>query len=204
MPKYEKRFRYLWCCNPFGLEGHSRKIGKGKITEGMRENLPHLVLGAAICTPCRIRIYKKTSADKSGQSVAKNSSEEECVTGIDEESRKRSGDEYVATEAQEEVTISNLNKLLTTLGHSPVSKRKFARTRCYAVRKASAVAKTVKELIFNVPNKSDDGKQMIAQFKDKFSSAAAAREKYMILTCLPKSWSENKIMTEFGVSLYVL
>ena len=74
-------------------------------------------------------IYKKTSADKSGQSVAKNSSEEECVTGIDEESRKRSGEEYVATEAQEEVTISNLNKLLTPSGHSPVSKRKSF-TRC--------------------------------------------------------------------------
>ena len=77
----------------------------------MRENLPHLVFGAAICTFCRIRIYKKIFADKNGQSVTKNSSEEECVTVTDEESRKSSGEEYVSTEAQEEATISNLNKL---------------------------------------------------------------------------------------------
>ena len=114
-----------------------------------------------------------------------------------------SGEEYAATEAQEEATKSNLNKLLTPLDHSPVLKRKLAHTRSYTVRKASAVTETVNELILNVRNKSDDGKEIIVQFKDKFSSAASAREKYMILMCVPKSWSENKIMAEFGVLLYV-
>ena len=50
---------------------------------------------------------------------------------------------------------------------------------------------------------SNDGEEMLTQFKEKFSNVKTANEKYMILMCLPKSWSEQKIMVEFGVSLHV-
>ena len=57
--------------------------------------------------------------------------------------------------------------------------------------------------MLNVPTRSDDGEEIISQFKEKFKNVNTANEKYSILTCLPKSWTEHKIMTEFGVSLHV-
>ena len=112
-----------------------------------------------------------------------------------------SEEEYVAPGVAEEATISNVN-ILYPLGQSPLSLRKQTREISYARRKVSAVNKAVSEL-FHVSTESNDGEEMLTQFKEKFSNVKTANEKYMILTCLPKSWSEQKIMVEFGVSLHV-
>ncbi|KAJ4430283.1 hypothetical protein ANN_22495 [Periplaneta americana] len=199
MPKSESRFRYLWCCNPFGFQGHTRKTGNRKVIEWMREKIPNLVTGDAICSSCCIKLLKMSSAGCSEQSDLRKSSEEECVPGTDTES-KSSEEEYVPLEIKEEATISNLNQLLMPLGQSPVSKRKLSHVKSYAASKASAVNETISK-IFNVGNKSNDGEEMIAQFKEKFSNVHSTNEKYMVLTCLPKSWIVNKIMSEFGISL---
>ncbi|PSN44708.1 hypothetical protein C0J52_11834 [Blattella germanica] len=117
------------------------------------------------------------------------------------EMKKSSEEEYVPPE-MEEPTISTLNKVLTPLGQSPVTKRKLSRVKLYAERKARAVNESVHEML-NVPTKSEDGEEIISQFKEKFKNVNTENEKYLILTCLRKSWIENKIMTEFGVSLHV-
>ena len=192
MPKYVNNFSNLWCCNPFGFQKHSRQVGKRKVTEEMRKKLPHLVVGNAICHRCRLKITKMTCSPKECS--------EESETEHDE--KKSSEEEYMPPGAEEETTVSNINQFLTPLGHSPVSKAKLSRDKSYAHRKASALNVVVNE-IFNVPNKCDDGEEMITQFKEKFSKVKSANEKYIILTCLPKSWSHHKIMSEFGVSLYV-
>ncbi|KAJ4432726.1 hypothetical protein ANN_21363 [Periplaneta americana] len=123
-------------------------------------------------------------------SDVRKSSEEECVPGTVIES-KSSEEEYVSPEIKEEATISNLNQLLTSLGQSPVSKRKCCR-ESNAAREASAVNGTDFSKIFNVGVKSNDGEEMITQFKEKFSNVNSTNEKYVVLTCLPKSWSVNK------------
>ncbi|PSN45244.1 hypothetical protein C0J52_07001 [Blattella germanica] len=78
------------------------------------------------------------------------------------EMRKSSEEEYVPPE-MEEPTISTLNKVLTPLGQSPVTKRKLSRVKSYAERKARAVNESVHEML-NVPTKSDDGEEIISQY----------------------------------------
>lgn len=186
------------------MKRHSNQIGKRKVTANMCNKIPHLVVGDAICHSCRIRISKMPDifpVEGAPQSdVGTSTSEEECQNT--EAGKSTSGEEYVP-ENMEEATVSNLNVVLTPLGESPISRPKLLRVKSYAERKASAVAQTIKKNIFNVSPEINDGQEIINQFKEKFASVKTANEKYMILTCLPKSWSEHKIISEFGVSPYV-
>ena len=68
------------------------------------------------------------------------------------------------------------------------------------IKKATAINEAINTSIFNVRGDISEGQEIIGQFKEKFETA---NEKYMILTCLPKSWSENRIRSEFNVSPYV-
>ncbi|PSN35437.1 hypothetical protein C0J52_23001, partial [Blattella germanica] len=151
--------------------------------------MPNLVVGDSICDYCRLKISRMAVSDRSDDPETET------------EMKKSSEEEYVPPE-MEEPTISTLNKVLTPLGQSPVTKRKLSRVKSYVERKARAVNESVHEML-KVPTRSDDGEEIISQFKEKFKNVNTANEKYSILTCLPKSWTEHKIMTEFGVSLHV-
>lgn len=202
MPKTKKTWKSLWCCNPFGLERHSKQVGKRKVTLNMCKKVPHLVLGDSICHSCRLKVAKINIPDEdNGTEVGRSTSEEEGVHT--DAGRSTSEEEYVPESTEDRV--SNLNKLLTPLGESPVSKPKLSRVKSYAERKASTVTRAISESIFNISTGSEmnDAQEMINQFKEKFATSKTANEKYMILTCLPKSWSEHKIISEFGVSSYV-
>lgn len=199
MPKVkEKSWNTMWCCNPFGLERHSRQMGKRKVTENMRKKVPSLVIGDAICITCSIRIYKMQIKSDETDSEAPDSTEEERAGT----SKRRSSEEEYIPDVPED-TVSVLNTILTPLGESPISKSKLSRVKSYSRRKSASVGRALNTSIFNVPVNKNDGDEMISQFKDKFASVNTAAEKYMILTCLPKSWSEHKISAEFGVSTYV-
>ena len=199
MPKVkEKMWHTLWCCNPFGLEKHSRKVGKRKVTDYMRKKVSSLVIGDAICISCSVRISKmKITSDETDSEVPKSPTDEECASTS---MRRSSEEEYVPDVAD---NVSTLNTILTPLGASPISKSKLSRVKSYSRSKYASVARTLNTSIFNVPVEKNDGDEMISQFKDKFEGVNTAAEKYMILTCLPKSWSEHKICSEFGVSTYV-
>ena len=51
--------------------------------------------------------------------------------------------------------------------------------------------------------KHNDESEMLQQLKEKFHSTSQNSEKVQILTVLPKSWSIQKIQTEFGVSNFM-
>ncbi|PSN43647.1 hypothetical protein C0J52_16667 [Blattella germanica] len=186
MPKVVNKFKSMWCCNPFELKKHSTRLGKRKVTEGQQKKMPNLVVGDSICDYCRLKISRMAVSDRSDDPET------------EAEMKKSSEEEYVPPE-MEEPTISTLNKVLTPLGQSPVTKRKLSRVKSYAERKAGAVNESVHEML-NVPTRSDDGEEIISQFKEKFKNVNTANEEY---SSLPKSWTEHKIMTEFGVSLHV-
>ncbi|XP_069683601.1 uncharacterized protein [Periplaneta americana] len=98
----------------------------------MREKIPNLVIGDAICNSCCIKLSKMASVGCSEQSDVRKSSEEECVPGTYTET-KSSEEEYVPPEIKEEATISNLNQL-TPLGQSPVSKHAAVKNKCQNLR----------------------------------------------------------------------
>ena len=50
-------------------------------------------------------------------------------------------------------------------------------------------------------DKQNDESEMLQQLKEKFDSTSQNSVKVQILTVLPKSWSIQKIQTEFGVSI---
>lgn len=207
MPKTKlARWNTLWCCNPFGLERHSRQIGKRKVTTNMRKKFPKLVVGDAICDRCRLRISKTqvsaTTAYTGAESEVGNSTSSDD-NKTQTEAGKSSEEEFIP-ESKESATVSNLNTLLTPLGVSPVSKSKLSRVKSYAHKKAAAINEAINTSIFNVRGDISEGQEIIGQFKEKFETVSTANEKYMILTCLPKSWSENRIRSEFNVSPYIL
>ena len=203
MPKVKTRnWNHLWCCNPFGVEKHASQVCKRKVTSAMCKKVPHLVVGDGICERCRLKISKiKVYEDAATESeVGKSTSEEEC---LQTEAGKSTSEEEYAPESKEDVNIGILNKLLTPLGESPISKRKLSRAKSYAQKKATSVNEAIKRDIFHVGGEISEAEEMISQFKEKFSHVKTANEKYQILTCLPRSWSEYKIISEFGVSPYV-
>ncbi|PSN43918.1 hypothetical protein C0J52_03662 [Blattella germanica] len=95
--------------------------------------------------------------DSCRMAVSDHSDDPETET----EMKKSSEEEYVPPE-MEEPTISTLNKVLTPLGQSPVTKRKLSRVKSYTERKARAVNESVHEML-NVPTKSDDGEEISSQ-----------------------------------------
>ncbi|XP_069704798.1 uncharacterized protein [Periplaneta americana] len=83
MPKLKtKSWSHLWCCNPFGLEKHSSRVCKRKVTSSMCEKVPHLVVGDAICEYCRHKIPQSEIISEvvgTESEVGKSTSEEECL-----------------------------------------------------------------------------------------------------------------------------
>ena len=53
------------------------------------------------------------------------------------------------------------------------------------------------------PQFSSDGDEMIQQLKEKLLSCETTGQKVQVLTVLPKSWSIQKIVEEFGVINYL-
>lgn len=105
--------------------------------------------------------------------------------------------------------IVNLNNALINLSELPIEKNKIRYLK-YAKEKCDVVLKAIATRIFNI--KYDDinsstndlaqaGEEMLAQFKEKYKNATSA-EKMQILTSLPKSWSEAKVVQQFSVSFY--
>ena len=95
--------------------------------------------------------------------------------------KRSSEEEYTPDVAVD--TVSTFN----TIRRAPISKSKLSRVKSYSRRKSASVNRALKTNIFNVPIEKNDGDEMIEQFKNKFASVNTAVEKYMILTCLPKS-----------------
>ena len=70
-----------------------------------------------------------------------------------------------------------------------------------AIRKAVLFA--VGDEAMEQRDDDDDGRGIIEQLKERFTSTISRSERLTILTVLPKRWSVAKVMEEFGVINYM-
>ena len=108
-----------------------------------------------------------------------------------------------------DATLCNVNKVLGIVGISPFRRKRRMWNQTYVGEKLQRVGDVLKKkVLFAVGHEEretqDNGLEMIKQLKEKFAVASSRSEKLTILTILPKSWSVAKMMSEFGVTKYIV
>ena len=107
-----------------------------------------------------------------------------------------------------DVTLCDVNKVLGIVGISPFRQKRQMWNQTYVGEKLQRVDVLKKKVLFAVGHEEretqDNGLEMIKQLKEKFAVASSRSEKLTILTILPRSWSVAKMMSEFGVTKYIV
>ena len=93
-----------------------------------------------------------------------------------------------------------VNTALATLNVSPFMKKKM-KQKDYPNQKLKEITDILRNEL-NVDEEKDDGQDILKEMKEAFKSCSK-KEKYQILTLLPRSWSCSRIEKEFGVSKYI-
>ena len=109
-----------------------------------------------------------------------------------------------------------LNKSLSIIGDSPVKCQKLEKQTRYRKKKVPkikwALLEKINEISQNISPadltsaegyKISDATEIITQLKSKFAACEKRSQKVQILTILPKSWSIQKIQTEFSTTAYM-
>ena len=180
------------CCNPFQVRGHTaRKSSLRPVAKWMREKNSTIQVGSKICDTCRKKLAKVSNTpnhDVDAETV--NSSSPTPSDSVSDHEI-----EYEHSEA-----IGVVNQCLVDLGETPVTKRKL-QSKKYKERKLEVLTTKMSKVLLS--EKQNDESEMLQQLKEKFHSTSQNSVKVQILTVLPKSWSIQKIQTEFGVSNFM-
>ena len=144
-----------------------------------RTDFVSLVPGKKLFTVCRKKVIELQQSS-SGDAESPRSVEDQSVK-----------DEWDA------VTTS-ISALLTSVGESPVDKRRIGNKR-YAEGKLKMIEQNVRKKLKLEPSK-DDFQEVLEQLKRKFNGCAKKSEKLQVLTILPQSWSIKRIEMEFGTT----
>lgn len=184
-----------YCCNPYKKKGHWVKNNLRRVTENMVSLNYGIERHMKICTSCRLQLGKEKFPNP--EHNMQPSSAEDIQPGC-------SGETMFV---DRNVALEHLNVSLSSLGESPVSKKKMHSSK-YCTEKMGKIKTTFKQSLFNVEDDDDDNSrnnnaesEIIEQLKDKFK-LAKRNEKLQILTVLPRSWSCSRIEKEFGVTNY--
>eukprot|EP00731_Ephydatia_muelleri_P005409 Em0002g1585a len=97
-----------------------------------------------------------------------------------------------------DAVATSISALLTSVGESPVDKRRIGNKR-YAEGKLKMIEQNVRKKLKLEPSK-DDFQEVLEQLKRKFNGCAKKSEKLQVLTILPQSWSIKRIEMEFGTT----
>lgn len=109
-----------------------------------------------------------------------------------------SADEFMDDSA----ALNALNESIRHLNQSPIQKAKL-RYASYSKQKNQSIKDAIGRKIFGIESDEEqNGIEMLAQLQEKFADATK-KEKMLILTTLPRSWSEAKIVANFPVSRYI-
>lgn len=215
----------LNCCNPFGKANHKTN----KVRASLRPIAPTLVEVAkqhgiilnsedTICTSCRIQIKKAPIPQLDIPEEIETHDVENITENIEEmplEEGESTTDisegENSSTELykNDNVIIEDVNRAIEQLGESPIAAKRM-RYKTYATKKFQNVTEALAKDVFNVATTSNtentvntELNELINELKEKFKSVTNVREKYMILTTLPKSWTIRKIRDEFNISYHM-
>ena len=195
------KFEFLQkkCCNPFSINNHNVKSNLQALSEAQAEQLKPLTNksvkpGQKLCISCKVNMYKQLPMSYSSAS------------------------DLPASDASAMEISDRVNTSLVSLGVSPIKIQKISKrdSKGYVKRKICKVQGDIGSSIavacgFN-PDEfqqvtSDqqqcqnctDYKELLNEIKEKMKTASKI-EKFQLLTLAPKSWSIEKIASEFSVS----
>ena len=202
----------IYCCDPF--QSHRRRIHARLrlVPLPMIKSNPSLGLrsGDRACCNCLNAIRKVTpevpptreheeQAGPSNPSVP--STVAECSDPTPEGTDTKDSDDALP--------VTSVNEVLGLVGVSPIGGKRNIRSQSYVKEKITRAEGAIrKAVLFAVGDEAmelqdDDGREMIEQLKEKFTSTTSRSERLTILTVLPKRWSVAKVMEEFGVTSYM-
>lgn len=95
--------------------------------------------------------------------------------------------------------VNHLNNALQNTGIEPIDKSRL-RYEGYAREKQNELMEFLSLHVFKVKT---DSNEMIQQLKAKFETTSNRNEKIKMLSILPKSWSADKVASEFEVPIYM-
>ena len=93
-----------------------------------------------------------------------------------------------------------VNKALAVLNVSPVIKKKM-KQKNYPNQKLKEITDVVRNKL-NIEEEKNDSQDILKEMKEAFKSCSK-KEKYQILTLLPRSWNCTRIENEFEVTTYM-
>ena len=161
------------------------------VTKWMREKNSTIQVGSKICNTCRKKLAKESNTPKCDVDA-------ETVGSSSPTPSDSVSDHEIEYEHSEAIGV--VNQCLVDLGETPVTKRKL-QSKKYKERKLEVLTTKMSEVLLS--EKQNDESEMLQQLKEKFHSTSQNSMKVQILTVLPKSWSIQKIQTEFGVSNFM-
>ena len=97
----------------------------------------------------------------------------------------------------------SINQCLEGIGEAPIVKQKLSQQK-YSKHELQKISTCIKRTVFKDKEVgySDDESEIIGQLKDEFHSTKQQSKKIQICTVLPKCWSIQQILTEFGATKY--
>ena len=150
------------CCNPFSKAQHSSKRKNLRpVVPWMCEKLPSLTIGDKICDDCRKK-FTKLSMPRT-----KSSQESACASTASEEKV-----------LHQQGSLESVNQCLTTIGESPIMKKKLQQIK-YPKEKLKKIKAAVEKSM--LPEDESSTSDMIKQLKHKNFKFAQLRPKHCVL-----------------------
>jgi hypothetical protein len=212
--KYLDNYTHLFgrtCCDPYTQ--HKKIIRKSlrKISLAMAENNRHLRLtpGKSLCSYC----YNKVSKESCTSTFVPSTPAQDVLN--------YSMDSVASCSSfQQEEVLQSVNVACSALGVSAIKLKKLSQQQrpAAAKRKVERVCENLLNKIHvglsldiedvhsesDYKDSDDELIELINRLKTKFESVSCTDDKVKILSLIPKSWSIEKICSEFNTSAYMV
>ena len=158
-------------------------------------------MGQRICGTCRKRLANVTEVplDAETEVLREADAEVEAEDPQDAEIDLSSSDSPNETMYKPRESIEVVNQCLIDLGETPVTKRKL-QSKKYSEIKLEVLTTKFSNIVLGEQRNECE---ILQQLKEKFHTTSQNSVRVQILTILPKSWSIQKIQTEFEASNFM-
>lgn len=222
-------FNMKKCCMPFPTKRCSknlRKLTEQNVKKLKFMGKTHLDTSLMICDNCRLHLNRTEQS----HAAISEPSEKPSITNImdPQPSTSRQVDLYGLEETPSAISLMSVpsdssvqdysrrhnielfNKGVAGINVSPISAKKFLNVN-YARKKFKDVSNGIRTHIFGDQAEEDDLEQLkvkaaeydeiIAQLKDRYADPETSRDDQVrILSVLPQSWTNQRVMAEFGIT----
>lgn len=198
------------CIRPFQDAKCSKELRK--LSDGIVEKLKTIGFSKAsqltfefrICSSCRIRVDNQT---RSTSNVPTTETIPE-VFSFESITTIPSVPSVTSIEAVSvPVNIEIFNNGISGIQVSPINVNKINLVK-YSEKKSQEISENVRKNLFNLKpseKSNNEFEEIICNMKKKYSDPAISRkEKLLILSMLPTSWTVQKIMNDFEANRYIV